>query len=207
MKFYLSSFKLGNKIEELKEMISVNKTTAYIANARDFAEGESWVNKFTQSDISDLKNVGLKVQKLDLRNYFQKNTKLLDDIRKFGVIWVSGGNVFVLRQAFKLSGFDKALHQLKNQNSNLLYGGYSAGICVLSPSLQGLELVDSIKHFPYKKQKSIIWEGLGILNFAVAPHFNSNHPESEAINKVIDFYEKNGINHKKLRDGEVIVIK
>lgn len=45
-----------------------------------------------------------------------------------------GGNVFVLRQSMKHSGFDIFLKEISNDD-NYLYIGYSAGSCVLSKRL------------------------------------------------------------------------
>ncbi|MEK9181876.1 MAG: hypothetical protein AAB786_02535 [Patescibacteria group bacterium] len=39
------------------------------------------------------------------------------------------------------------------------------------------------------------------------PHFDSDHPESEAINKEIEFCQQNNIPYKAIRDGEVIIIE
>ena len=151
--------------------------------------------------------IGLDVELFDLRNYFDRQDQLETDIRKHGVIWVSGGNVFVLRQAMRLSGLDIVLQNLAHENNNILYGGYSAGICVLGPSLKGLELVDSTTHYPYDDKPEVIWEGLGILDYSIVPHFDSEHPESSAVTKVVELYEKENTPHKKIKDGEVIVIE
>lgn len=205
MRYYLSSFRVGNEIEQLKKLIPQNTKTAYISNALDFADGQDWMKEFTQTDIKDLKKVGLDVERFDLRNYFHKKLQLEKDLQKYGVIWVSGGNVFVLRQAMALSGFDKVLIELNNSN-DILYGGYSAGICVLGPSLHGLELVDSINHKPYEEQSDIIWEGLNLIDYIIVPHFDSNHPESQAVRNVVEYCKKHKIPYKTIKDGEVIVI-
>ena len=42
MKFYLSSYKIGNDIEKLNKVLPINKKTAYISNAIDFAKNEKW---------------------------------------------------------------------------------------------------------------------------------------------------------------------
>jgi dipeptidase E len=205
MRFYLSSYKIGNEIEELKKIIPNNKKTAYVSNALDFSDDQNRLKEHTDFDINDLKNVGLDVERFDLRNYFYKNHELEKDLSKYGVIWVSGGNVFVLRQAMFLSGFDKVLKNLKNK-SNLLYGGYSAGVCILGPSLKGLELVDSVNYKPYKEQVDIIWDGLNLIDYLIIPHFQSNHPESKAINNVVKYCDKYSVSYKTLKDGEVIII-
>jgi dipeptidase E len=206
MKFYLSSFKLGNDIDRLKSLIPPNKKTAYISNALDMVEDHKWLSEFTGQDVSDLVGVGLDVDRFDLRKYFNDHDQLSKDIRKYGVIWVSGGNVFVLRQAFQLSGFDAVLTNLAHE-SDILYGGYSAGVCVLSPSLKGAELVDKTTYKPYGDNVALVWEGLNLIPFAFTPHFKSDHPESARIDKEIAYYEEHGIAYKPLKDGEVIVIE
>jgi dipeptidase E len=126
MKYYLSSFRIGNNIDEFKKLFPNNKNTAYISNALDFADGQDWVKKFTQTDINLLNNLGLKTERFDLKKYFQNKTQLEIDLNKYGVIWVSGGNVFVLRQAMALSGFDIFLKNSKNKPKNqiIITSGY-----------------------------------------------------------------------------------
>jgi len=142
MKFYLSSYKLGGEIIKLKELIPVeNKKTAYISNALDFSDDLERRKKSEQSDLEQLKELNLDIEIIDLRNYSNKQSELEEKLIKFGVIWVRGGNVFVLRQAMKLSGFDNILENLI-EKSDILYGGYSAGVCVLAPTLKGMDLID-----------------------------------------------------------------
>lgn len=141
-----------------------------------------------------------------MRDYFKKEKELEEKISDFGVIWVRGGNLFVLRQAMKLSGFDNTLNDLVGK-SNMLYGGYSAGVCVLTPTLKGMELVDDVTEKPYGDKSEVIWDGLGILNYSVVPHYRSDHSESESVEKVIEYMIKNKILFRALKDGEVIVIE
>jgi len=206
MKFYLSSYKIGNETDILKTLIPKNnKKTAYISNALDFSDDLDRRKKSEQSDIDDLRKLDLEVEIVDLRNYFGKKKELEIKINQFGVIWVRGGNTFVLRQAMKISGFDEILKKIIN-NEQVLYGGYSAGVCVLGPSLKGLELVDFPDIKPYKNQNETIWDGLNILNYSVVPHYKSNHPESEKMNLVVEYMIENKILFKVLKDGEVIII-
>lgn len=82
--------------------------------------------------------------------------------------------------------------------------GYSAGICVLAPRLNGLDLVDEPIN-PYNCDGAM-YEGLNILDFVPAPHYKSDHPESQLVDKVIEVLEEKKIKYKPLKDGEVIVI-
>ena len=208
MKFYLSSYKIGNETDKLKTMIPKNKKkTAYISNALDFSNDLERRKQTEQADMVQLNEVGLSdIEKIDLRDYFNKKDDLKKKISEFGVIWVSGGNCFVLRRAMKASGLDIILKSLIGRK-NILYGGYSAGICVLAPTLKGLELVDDPNVKPYDSEKETIWDGIGILDYSVVPHFKSNHPESGKADKTVEYMVKNKIPFRALKDGEVIIIE
>lgn len=204
MKFYLSSYKLGDRIDKLRELIPGNNKTAYIPNSLDFSDDLERRRKDEKEDISQLQEVGLDAELLDLRNYFGKEDKLRKRIEDYGAIWVRGGNVFVLRQAMKLSGFDNIVKDLHKQNKNILYGGYSAGVCVLGPTLKGIEIIDDASQEPYE-DIGILWEGLGILDYCVAPHYKSEHKESDEVKEYVEYLIENKMLFKVLRDGEVIV--
>lgn len=208
MKYYLSSYKLGNQenVEILKSLIApTNKKCAYIPNALDFATDLDRKAKSIQNDIMDLKSVGLEVEILDLKDYFGKKSELEAKLEEFDVIWSRGGNVFNLRQAYSLSGFDEILLGYHKSKKDKVYGGYSAGVCVLCPTLKGYAIVDDPNSKPYGEQFETIWEGLGILDYVVEPHYQSDHPESEMIEKEIEKLIELKIYYVALRDGEVII--
>jgi dipeptidase E len=207
MKFYLSSFKLGNKIEELIRLMPENKRIGYIPNACDYTNVDlDKKNKSKKLDIESLENLGFIVEYLDLKDYFGKTDKLRKKIKGLGGVFVRGGNTFILRQAMRLSGFDIIFNELL-KSDDFLYSGYSAGICVLAPNFQALQIVDDPNDKPYDKLKETIWEGLGFLDYIILPHYKSDHPESAAIDKEVKYCKDNKIRFKTLRDGEVIIIE
>jgi len=196
MKFYLSSYKLGNKTEKLKEMLG-SKKIAYIPNAIDYLD-ENLVNN--EKNLNLLKEINIETEILDLKNYFGKKKELYSKIQNFGGVMVAGGNTFVLREAMFLSGFDKIIKKLPD---DFLYAGWSAGVCVLAPNFDGIKQVDDPTQNPYNTK--VINEGLGILDYLILPHYKSNHPESKDIDREVEFCKKNNILFRTLRDGEVII--
>lgn len=206
MRFYLSSYKLGKETEQLKGLLPWNKKTAYISNAGDPFTDLERRRQWEEGDIKDLSNLGLEVEHLDLRQYFGQQDRLRDKISEFGVIWVSGGNLFVLRQAFKLSGFDEIVKELVS-HTDILYGGYSAGACILAPTPRGIDIMDDLSAKPYGEEYETIWDGLGVIDYSIVPHYESDHPESEAASKVVAFMIENKMPFRALRDGEVIIIR
>lgn len=202
MKFYLSSYKIGRETKELKRLVPTGRKLGFIPNALDYVEVNAR-RESNEKNMKDLTDLGIEVEMLDLQDYFNKQDELKKKIAKLGGLWVRGGNVFVLRQAMKLSGLDEVLVGMKKKD--FFYGGYSAGGCVLSPNFRGwLELVDDPKVNPYKGSK-VIWEGLGLIDYAFVPHYKSDHHESEAVGKVVEYCIENKILFKALRDGEVII--
>lgn len=206
MKYYLSSYKIGNKVDKLKQMIPANNKIGYVPNAKDFTGSDLQKRHMNaENEMKELNSIGFNSILLDLKEYFGKPSILRKKIEELGAVWVTGGNVFVLRQAMKLSGFDDILLELAT--TDFLYAGYSAGSCVLSPSLNTYQIVDNSSDTPYQELKETIWEGIGLLNYAFLPHFDSDHPESEDIDKEIKNCIDNKILFKALRDGDVIIIE
>lgn len=204
MKFYLSSYELGKETEKLKSLIPNNKI-GYIPNARDFTGHDLERRESrTENDMSALRELGIEVEEIDLRKYFDNNEELKKKITELGAIFISGGNAFVLRQAMKLSGLDNILIELKN-DPDFLYAGYSAAGCVLYSDLHAYPIVDK-PDTPYENQ-DMIWEGLDFVDFAFMPHWDSDHPESKDIDKEIEHCKQNNIPYKAIRDGEVIIIE
>lgn len=50
---------------------------------------------------------------------------------------------------------------------------------MLAHTLRGIELVDDPSKVYEVYGTSITWEGLGLIDYSIAPHYRSNHPESE----------------------------
>jgi len=203
MKLYLSSYKVGNRIEELKKWIDEHgNKICLIPNSRDiYPESEKKSNGI-QADVNELIALGFDVTVISLKDYFNNKEELLSKIKEFNAFYVVGGNVFVLRQAMYLSGFDEYLKTIEN-NTNYLYAGYSAGICVLAKDMHGLDICDDPDINPY--DIDTIWEGLGYFDYIFLPHYKSNHKETKLIDDSVEYCNKHNIKYKTLHDGDVIV--
>ena len=204
MKLYLSSYKLGNQTKFLTEWLqnSNNKKIALIPDARDvFPDGER-KQKGIEADATLLRELGFDVTIIKLKDYFNKKEELKEALSSFQAFFTIGGNVFVLRQAMALSGFDAYIKTLTGRE-DYLYAGYSAGICVLAPSLKGIHLVDDPSVSPYELEP--IYEGLNIIPFTPVPHYKSDHPESIMMNQVIDYLKQQNHPFITLQDGDVMI--
>ena len=207
MRLYLLSFRLGNHPQKLVDLVKYDMRAVVVVNACDHFSYKERSTR-VQQEFAALQSLDLIPVELDLRNYFndqQTQRELREVLADCGLIWVRGGNTFVLRRAMKKSGFDTIILGFLERDA-IAYGGYSAGIVMLTPSLYGVNLVDDPDIIPTGYDPAIIWEGLGVIPYAIAPHYKSDHPESPATDNLVQYYIDNHMPFKTLHDGEVIVI-
>ena len=203
MRLYLSSFGVGNQPAKLVSLVGSGKRAVVILNALDYVQEVR--DEFLASQTKDLVKLGFTVGELDLRNYFGKQDELEKVLKQKDLVWINGGNTFILRKAMKQSGFDVIIPQLFKTDS-IVYAGFSAAVCVITPTLKGLDITDDPHNVPKGYEEPIIWEGLNFIDYSVAVHYKSDHSESHLTDKEIEFYQKNKMPFKTLRDGEVIVV-
>ena len=89
----------------------------------------------------------------------------------------------------------------------LVYGGYSAGSCVLSPSLRGLEAVDDAGAVMRIYGSEPVWDGLALLAEMLVPHYQSpGHPETAAMDLAAARYQAEPVRYRLLRDGQALLM-
>ncbi|MGI5330898.1 Type 1 glutamine amidotransferase-like domain-containing protein [Actinomadura nitritigenes] len=208
MRLYLSSFRMGRHSDRLLALLRApaGAGAAVIANALD-AESEDDRRAGVRSEAAALTALGLRPAEIDLRRYFGRPASAVAaQLARFPLVWARGGNAFVLRHALARSGADAALTGLLGRDA-LVYAGYSAGGCVLAPSLRGLEACDDPDAVTRVHGDPPLWDGLGVLDHALVPHVDSpDHPESAVLTAVAARYRSEGVPHRPLRDGQVLVI-
>ncbi len=204
MKIYLSSYRIGNNPDELSELVSGQKRIGVIRNALDFSDDESWIRLGWKLEFADLKRLGFHPEAIDLRDYFGNTNGLRALVQQLDALWVGGGNSFILNSAFHQSGLTEILYE-QIPNEDFVYAAYSAGACILAPTLDGIDIVDDTEVIPPGYPDRVLWEGLGLIPFCVAPHWQSDRPESALIGKSIDYYIENKVPFIALRDGETYI--
>ena len=204
MRLYLSSFLLGNHAEKLVALAGDGKRAALILNALDNRQEAR--DRYGVSQTDALSQLGFSVEELDLRKYFGKPDALEKFLQSQDIVWINGGNTFVLRRAMKQSGFDHLIKKRLEEDS-IVYAGFSAAVVVLPADMRGLEIIDDPIEVSAGYETETLWDGLGLIDFSVAVHYDSDHPESSLTDKEILYYEERGIPYKKLRDGEVIIVE
>lgn len=204
MKLYLSSYFFGNTPERLIDLIDPGKKVAIIMNAGDLY-GDEKRPTYLAEETEKFKKYGFLAEELDLRDYFVDGSQLAEKIAEYSAVWVMGGNSFVLLRAMEYSGFSKVIVPLVQEGS-IVYAGFSAGSVAATKTLKGIELVDDPLQIPPNYKKEVVWDGLGFVDFSIAPHYKSDHPESAMIDKVITYFEEHQMPFKAISDGQAIVV-
>lgn len=209
MRLYLSSFRLGAHPQALVELVrrdSRRPRVAVIANSLDGSDDPEHRCRAVSAELEAISGLGLEPHEVDLRDYQRGGTELERELVGCAAVWVRGGNVFTLRYAMKVSGAEALIPRLIAEDA-FVYAGYSAGPCVLAPSLRGLELCDDAGEVLRIHGVPAVFDGLGVLDRAFLPHLDSpGHPETELLGAVAARYRRDDVPFWGLRDGQALVV-
>lgn len=198
MPLYLASFGFGE--DTLLEAPAPGATALVILNALDPFPGRA---RDLPLEIGALAARGWNARELDLRDVIGRPSELERELDDAGLLWVVGGNSFVLARAMALAGLHPLLRR-RLDDPSFVYAGYSAGAVVAGPDLDGIELVDDPTAEADRVPATTAAEGLGLVDFRVVPHWRSDHTESPAIERVAEHMRRHGLAHRCLHDGEAL---
>ena len=202
MRLYLSAYRLGEHGERLRAMVRGSGRGLVILNALDGGDEERR-QEDARRQIRALAEIGLEATELDLCEHTPGSID--EAVGEADFLWVRGGNVFTLRMALACSGMDAVIRDGLSRD-RFVYAGFSAGPCVLAPSLEGLEHCDPVEQC-LAVHGEVRWDGLGVLDRPVVPHLDSpGHPETDLLGEVADRYTADGIPFWGLRDGQVLLV-
>src|SRR5690606_21548580 len=180
MRLYLSSDGIGDSAGSLPALLGgrpgrraaviANGFDSSVAGAQEAARGKI----FNHHNI--LASLGIAAESLDLRAHFGDAAGLGARLAGFDLVWVMGGNAFILRRAMRQSGFDRTIVDLVARG--LVFAADGAGALVAGPTLRGAEHLDDPWDVPEYYDDYLVWSGLRLTSFTIVPHFRSNHPDS-----------------------------
>lgn len=193
MRLYLSSYRLGRRAELLRHAGPGTGRARIVLNALD-VYGEGRLHSYDR-ETDDLVGLGYEPAELDLR---------AGPVELAGVdlLWVVGGNAFVLAAAAERAGLRDALRSSWAAGSGLIYAGYSAGACVAGPDLTGITAMDD----PSEADYDGLPPGLGLIPERIVPHWRSDHREAPAAEEAVAALVERGDAHLPLRDGDDHVV-
>lgn len=207
MRLYLSSYRMGARFDELLQLAGGRPRVALVANALDFINVESRRRyaETVYNPVEVFRSAGADVNEVDLRRYFGRADALADDLADADLLWLTGGNVFLLRRAMVMSGFDTIVRRRLSEDS-IAYGGDSAGAVAAGKSLEGIHLMDDPGVRAEGYPDLDISEGLGLIDITLVPHYRSQHAESEAAEAAATYLTQRNMPFRTLSDGEVLIV-
>lgn len=203
MRLFLSSWDPQGIPREVRSIVGPNLRCAVVVNACD-AYNRSARDDVRDRALRDLGALGFEVHELDLRDHSDDDRGLTKQLATCGMVWVTGGNAFVLRSAIRRSGFEAAIPRLLD-TTQLVYGGSSAGSVVAGASLRGVELVDPVADLELIGAGEPIWEGLGLVDFTIAPHYESVGSMREGIDAMVLDLQRRRAPYRALKDGQSLI--
>lgn len=206
MRLYLASHNLGPFADELLKIVGKGRRALLIENARDYYPDERRANDLHEK-LAMLSDLGFEAKELNLRNYFGRPKELREFINSYkpDLIYASGGNVFLLATAYRLSGFDEILRE-DLANDKYVYGGFSAGIMVISKTIR-LYGHDHLvpERVPEVYGVDVVLDGVGLVDYQLIPHANA--PEHlDTTKDYINRMESAGLKALPLNQEAVIII-
>ena len=206
MRLYLASHNLGPYADELLKLVGEGRKVLFIENARDYYPEEKRANDLKEK-LTMLSELGFEVKELDLRGYFGKPNELEKFLQLYkpDLIYASGGNVFLLAAAYRLSGFDKILRE-DLANDKYVYGGFSAGTMVICKTIK----IYGHGHLVPERVLEIygidaVLDGVGLVDYQIVPH--ADVPKYTEVTKdYIYRIENAGMRALPLNQESVIIV-
>ena len=199
MKLFLCSLGITNKgaLQTLFGKPLSKIKCGVIKNPMDLKDKEKRTFLYTLVD-KGFEDFGIKKVDIDLRDYETRQTELRELITDLDFLWITGGNVFYLRELIKKVKFESILK--KAINTGLVYGGDSAGALITCPTLKYLDAVDDTSQI-----SEVIYEGLNIIDFVPLPHWDdgSFKPKLVGIKKGL---EREGYKVITFGDKQTVVV-
>jgi dipeptidase E len=202
MKLYLSSYRMGADPSAWRALVGEGTRAGIVLNACDVFEEsrQAWPR-----EVDDLAALGFDAVEVDLRDHFGAPDSLHGVLESLDLLWVTGGNTFVLARAMDACGFAAVAGALVRAD-RFVYAGYSAGVCAITPDLDGIHLMDEPGAVPAGYPADARPVALGWVPWRVVPHWRSDHPESAAADRAVEHLLESGLPFRTLRDGQVIVV-
>jgi dipeptidase E len=116
------------------------------------------------------------------------------------------GNGFVLARAMTRSRFGQAVFKPLD-DGRLVYAGYSAGICVRAPDLEGIGLMEEPEALPDGYPEDVQVTTLEWVPWRIVPHWRSQHPEAPLAELAVEHLLHRGLPIRTLRDGQAILVE
>ncbi|PIX68954.1 hypothetical protein COZ40_00500 [Candidatus Roizmanbacteria bacterium CG_4_10_14_3_um_filter_39_13] len=136
---------------------------AHIITASTPEQNKNYVIK----DKQRMRDMGFDVEDIDIEGKNEEELRIL--LHDKDIICVQGGNTFYLLKQARLSGFDKVIKELVNQNK--IYIGISAGSYIACPTIEQA----TWKHKASRDFGVTDFNALNFVPFLITAHFKEEY--------------------------------
>jgi dipeptidase E len=148
---------------------------------------------FMEVDRKELEEVGIPVG--NITDLELDHLVIFEELKRYDVVFVDGGNTFYLLEKVQSSGFDEAIKQYLTEDLGV-YVGVSAGSIIMGPDIGFVGPWDDERKANLKETKA-----LGYTKEAYSPHYTD-----EEKGKLEECRAKADYSIIELRDGQAVVI-
>ena len=199
MKRLFLSSSIDQTAENIAREIGSSKKlkTAFITTAVEAVHSKdlSWF----KNDRQGLIDAGFNL--FDYTITDKKPEQIEKDLGDCDVIHVDGGNVFYLLLQAQKSGFDKFIKKFVENGG--IYTGSSAGSIIASPNI---DIARKKKHEDFAS-KLKTFDGFGLVDFIVFPHWASNNYREDFFNERLKASYVVGNKIILLTDSQYVLVK
>lgn len=168
------NFVAGDIVKKLGSEVR-GKNLVFINTAAEPEEGDK---QWLIDDRQSLVDAGFKVTDYTFTDKSKEQVR--QDLQKFDVIFVSGGNTFYLLEKIQQSGAAEIIRNFVDNGK--VYIGSSAGTVIAGPDIYpSYNLDDASKAAGIKG-----YEGLGLTDIVVLPHWGSEYFRELYLNKRLE---------------------
>lgn len=194
MKFIVTSFSpiVIQKWSKEFNMDPKKMSAVFIDTAAEVYDKEN--QQWLKDDRQSLVDVGFNVEDYTITD---KNLDdLKNDLAKYDLIFVSGGNTFYLLEKANKSGFTQLIKE--DFFADKIYVGSSAGSALLSDDIEIVGHIDDPKKGELSSTK-----GIGVFSFVIIPHWGNEKFYAKFMKLIDDTYAKS-ISYMTLTDNEYL---
>ena len=189
----------GQLTRALTELAGPVSRVAVVANGRDGDPPEQR-RRWVATELRSLDPLHAETIELDLRDHANRPEALDRALADIDLIWVTGGDMNLLRALMSSSGLDTALRRRLAEDT-IVYSGYSAGACLAGPAVTTADLEGDPR-----AGDEIGWGGLGLLDVTIVPHLPPAGATDNDFVQIAEHLRRRNLPYSALRDGQAIIV-
>jgi dipeptidase E len=170
---------LGKKPSEIKIVFSENAADG----SYKLGEKPAYIDEV----FEELKNFGYQLERIDLREYFDRQDELITKLKEFDAIFFSGGYYMQLLDTFYKTGLIDKYKELLD--GGLVHIGVSAGALVTTKEMKYYRALG----IDYDYNGVHHNQGLGLFPYYIFPHYSNKPKYTKWFEKAVKMFAEDPV--------------